>query len=62
MATRKYSHVAVLMGGLSAEREVSLNSGKACAYSRAACASPGEAWPPHRSPVRKSTSIKPSGD
>jgi D-alanine-D-alanine ligase len=31
MAPRKYSHVAVLMGGLSAEREVSLNSGKACA-------------------------------
>lgn len=30
MAARKYSHVAVLMGGLSAEREVSLNSGKAC--------------------------------
>jgi D-alanine-D-alanine ligase len=31
MAARKYEHVAVLMGGLSAEREVSLNSGKACA-------------------------------
>ena len=31
MAGRKYNHVAVLMGGLSAEREVSLNSGKACA-------------------------------
>ncbi len=31
MAPHKYSHVAVLMGGLSAEREVSLNSGKACA-------------------------------
>ena len=29
--TRKYTHVAVLLGGLSAEREVSLNSGKACA-------------------------------
>src|SRR5262249_35223087 len=29
--SRRYSHVAVLMGGLSAEREVSLNSGKACA-------------------------------
>lgn len=29
--TRKYEHVAVLLGGLSAEREVSLNSGKACA-------------------------------
>ena len=29
--TRKYNHVAVLLGGLSAEREVSLNSGKACA-------------------------------
>ncbi len=29
--TRKYQHVAVLMGGLSAEREVSLRSGKACA-------------------------------
>lgn len=29
--TRKYNHVAVLMGGLSNEREVSLNSGKACA-------------------------------
>ncbi len=28
---RKYPHVAVLMGGWSAEREVSLNSGKACA-------------------------------
>jgi D-alanine-D-alanine ligase len=28
---RKFNHVAVLMGGLSAEREVSLNSGKACA-------------------------------
>jgi D-alanine-D-alanine ligase len=27
---RKFNHVAVLMGGLSAEREVSLNSGKAC--------------------------------
>jgi D-alanine-D-alanine ligase len=29
--TRKFEHVAVLLGGLSAEREVSLNSGKACA-------------------------------
>ncbi len=29
--TRKFQHVAVLLGGLSAEREVSLNSGKACA-------------------------------
>lgn len=29
--TRTYEHVAVLLGGLSAEREVSLNSGKACA-------------------------------
>jgi D-alanine-D-alanine ligase len=29
--TRKYNHVAVLMGGLSAEREVSLNSGAGCA-------------------------------
>ncbi len=28
---RKYQHVAVLMGGWSAEREVSLNSGAACA-------------------------------
>src|SRR5262245_60682033 len=28
---RRFDHVAVLMGGLSAEREVSLNSGKACA-------------------------------
>jgi len=28
---RKYQHVAVLMGGWSAEREVSLSSGKACA-------------------------------
>src|SRR5262249_50994562 len=28
---RKYEHVAVLMGGWSAEREVSLNSGAACA-------------------------------
>ena len=27
----KYNHVAVLLGGLSAEREVSLSSGKACA-------------------------------
>ena len=27
---RKYQHVAVLYGGLSAEREVSLNSGRAC--------------------------------
>jgi D-alanine-D-alanine ligase len=31
MSTRRFNHVAVLMGGLSAEREVSLNSGKACA-------------------------------
>lgn len=30
-APRKYRHVAVLMGGWSAEREVSLSSGKACA-------------------------------
>ncbi len=30
MSARKYKHVAVLMGGLSAEREVSLNSGAAC--------------------------------
>ncbi len=30
-ASRRYQHVAVLMGGLSAEREVSLNSGRACA-------------------------------
>jgi D-alanine-D-alanine ligase len=29
--SRRFDHVAVLMGGLSAEREVSLNSGKACA-------------------------------
>lgn len=29
--SRKFAHVAVLMGGLSAEREVSLRSGKACA-------------------------------
>jgi D-alanine-D-alanine ligase len=29
--SRKCEHVAVLLGGLSAEREVSLNSGKACA-------------------------------
>jgi D-alanine-D-alanine ligase len=29
--SRQYNHVAVLMGGLSAEREVSLDSGKACA-------------------------------
>ena len=28
---RRFHHVAVLMGGLSAEREVSLNSGNACA-------------------------------
>jgi D-alanine-D-alanine ligase len=30
-AARQFHHVAVLMGGLSAEREVSLNSGNACA-------------------------------
>ena len=30
-ASRKYEHVAVLMGGWSAEREVSLSSGEACA-------------------------------
>jgi D-alanine-D-alanine ligase len=30
VASRRFHHVAVLMGGLSAEREVSLNSGKAC--------------------------------
>src|SRR5262245_31327618 len=29
--SRRFQHVAVLMGGLSAEREVSLSSGKACA-------------------------------
>lgn len=29
--SRRFNHVAVLMGGLSAEREVSLNSGTACA-------------------------------
>jgi D-alanine-D-alanine ligase len=29
--SREFTHVAVLMGGWSAEREVSLNSGKACA-------------------------------
>ncbi|MCB1548644.1 MAG: D-alanine--D-alanine ligase [Hyphomicrobiaceae bacterium] len=29
--TRSFEHVAVLMGGWSAEREVSLNSGRACA-------------------------------
>jgi D-alanine-D-alanine ligase len=29
--TNKYNHVAVLMGGWSAERPVSLNSGTACA-------------------------------
>ncbi len=29
--TGKYQHVAILLGGLSAEREVSLASGKACA-------------------------------
>jgi D-alanine-D-alanine ligase len=29
--SRRFQHVAVLMGGLSAEREVSLNSGNACA-------------------------------
>lgn len=29
--TRKFNHVAVLLGGQSAEREVSLNSGKQCA-------------------------------
>ena len=28
---RRFNHIAVLMGGLSAERDVSLNSGKACA-------------------------------
>jgi D-alanine-D-alanine ligase len=31
MSARKYAHVAVLMGGWSAEREVSLRSGAACA-------------------------------
>ena len=31
IAARKYQHVAVLMGGWSAEREVSLSSGKGCA-------------------------------
>jgi len=31
MSERKYNHVAVLMGGWSAEREVSLSSGRACA-------------------------------
>ena len=31
MTTRKYTHIAVLKGGLSAEREVSLRSGAACA-------------------------------
>ena len=30
-AARRFQHVAVLLGGFSAEREVSLNSGKACA-------------------------------
>jgi D-alanine-D-alanine ligase len=30
MSARRFSHVAVLMGGLSSERDVSLNSGKAC--------------------------------
>jgi D-alanine-D-alanine ligase len=30
-AARRFNHVAVLMGGLSAEREVSLSSGRACA-------------------------------
>src|SRR5579883_1328813 len=29
--TRKFQHIAVLMGGWSAEREVSLNSGEGCA-------------------------------
>jgi D-alanine-D-alanine ligase len=29
--TRRFRHIAVLMGGLSAEREVSLRSGEACA-------------------------------
>ena len=29
--SRKFDHVAMLLGGLSAEREVSLNSGKECA-------------------------------
>ena len=28
---RRFNHVAVLMGGLSAEREVSLSSGRDCA-------------------------------
>ncbi len=31
MAARRFDHVGVLLGGLSAEREVSLASGKACA-------------------------------
>src|SRR5262249_3235091 len=30
-APRRYHHIAVLMGGLSAERQVSLDSGAACA-------------------------------
>src|SRR5262245_56065652 len=29
--SHRFNHVAVLMGGLSAEREVSLNTGRACA-------------------------------
>ena len=29
---RKFHHVAMLMGGWSAEREVSLSSGTACAH------------------------------
>jgi D-alanine-D-alanine ligase len=35
--TRRFNHVAVLMGGWSAEREVSLNSGEACAKALEAC-------------------------
>ena len=31
MAARRLKHVAVLLGGLSAERKVSLDSGAACA-------------------------------
>ena len=37
MQARKFNHVAVLMGGWSAEREVSLSTGKDCAAALASC-------------------------
>ena len=38
MTSRTYSHIAVLKGGLSAEREVSLRSGAAESYQATALA------------------------